>query len=178
MIDRARRSKRGGPIVARPRYHQSVTARRSGSSSPGAATRGPGKRASVEAQLAVLEATATDASSAEAHARLREALQTGSGLVAARAAKIVREHAFKGFDDDLIAMLLRLRADPVKNDPGCLGNWPLLRRWTSSATTMPRSFSSRRGPFSRSLRGDRVPRSRLPRTTMIVKITRNAGTSQ
>jgi HEAT repeat protein len=69
----------------------------------------------------VLEATARDASSAEAHARLREALRTGPGLVAARAAKIVREHALEGFDDDLNAMFHRLLADPVKNDPGCLG---------------------------------------------------------
>jgi HEAT repeat protein len=84
-------------------------------------SRAPGKRASVETQLAVLEATAMDAASPEAHARLREAIRTGPGLVAARAAKIVRERALVGFDDDLIGMFRRLLADPVKNDPGCLG---------------------------------------------------------
>jgi len=94
---------------------------RSGSKPPGAATRAPGKRASVQAQLAVLEATVNDASSAEAHATLREAIRTGPGLVAARAARIVRERGLAGFDDDLIGMFRRLLADPVKNDPGCLG---------------------------------------------------------
>ena len=98
-----------------------MVARRSSSNRPGAAARGPGKRASVETQLEILEAAAADASSAAARARLREALQTGSGLVAARAAKIVREHALEEFDDDLTAMFLRLLADPVKIDPGCLG---------------------------------------------------------
>ncbi|HEY5448163.1 MAG TPA: hypothetical protein VIQ54_05400 [Polyangia bacterium] len=98
-----------------------MTARRSGSNPPGAAARAPGKRAPVETQLAVLEATAADASSPEAHSRLREALRTAPGLVAARAAKIVREHALEGFDDDLIATFRRLLVDPVKNDPGCLG---------------------------------------------------------
>jgi hypothetical protein len=98
-----------------------VTARRSGSNRAGAATRGPGKRASVETQLAVLDAAAADASSAEAHTRLREALRTGPGLVAARAAKIVREHALEEFDGDLVDMFRRLLVDSVKNDPGCLG---------------------------------------------------------
>src|SRR6478672_1432004 len=77
---------------------------RSGSKPPGAATRAPGKRASVQAQLAVLEATVNDASSAEAHATLREAIRTGPGLVAARAARIVRERGLAGFDDDLIGL--------------------------------------------------------------------------
>jgi HEAT repeat protein len=98
-----------------------VTARRSGSNRSGGAARGPGKRAAVETQLAALEATAADASSAEAHARLREAFRTGPGLVAARAAKIVREHALDGFDAELSAAFRRLLADPIKNDPGCLG---------------------------------------------------------
>jgi HEAT repeat protein len=79
------------------------------------------RRASVEARLALLEAIAADASSDEARTRLREALRTGPGLVAARAAKIVREHALDGFGDDLVAAFRRLLADPVKSDPGCLG---------------------------------------------------------
>ena len=36
------------------------------------------------------------------------------------------EHALEGFDDDLNAAFLRLRADPVKNDPGCLGKLAVL----------------------------------------------------
>lgn len=103
-----------------------MTGRRSSSNRPGAAARGPGKRASVDAQLALLEATSAEASSAEAHARLREALRIGPGLVAARAAKIVREHALEAFDDDLIAAFHRLLIDRVKNDPACLGKLAVL----------------------------------------------------
>jgi len=98
-----------------------VAARRFGSNRQGAAAGSPGKRASVETQLAVVEAAAADVSSAESHARLRNALRTCPGLVAARAAKIVRQHALEKFDDDLIAAFRRLLVDPVKNDPGCIG---------------------------------------------------------
>lgn len=94
-----------------------MAARRSGSNRPGVA----GKRASVETQLALLETTAPDASSPEARARLHDALGTGPGIVAARAAKIVREQGLGGFDDDLLSAFRRLLADPVKSDPGCLG---------------------------------------------------------
>jgi HEAT repeat protein len=74
----------------------------------------------------MLEAAAADVSSAATNAQLRDALRTGPGLVAARAAKIVREHALEGFDDDLNAAFLRLRADPIKTDPGCLGKLAVL----------------------------------------------------
>ncbi|MFL5305043.1 MAG: HEAT repeat domain-containing protein [Polyangia bacterium] len=52
---------------------------------------------------------------------MREALQSGHGLVVARAAKTIREHALEGFDGELIAAFRRLLADPVKYDPGCRG---------------------------------------------------------
>ena len=91
----------------------------------------------MEAQLALLEAAAADASSAEALGPLRQALRTGPGLVVARAAKIVREHALEGFADDLVAAFVRLSADPVMNDPGCLGKLAASRRWTSAVTMTP-----------------------------------------
>ncbi len=96
-------------------------ARRSSSNPPSAGDRGRGKRDSFQAKLARFEATTREPSSDEARAGLREALGTGPGLLAARAAKIVREHSLAGFDDDLSAAFRRLRVDPVKNDPGCLG---------------------------------------------------------
>jgi len=97
-----------------------MTARRPSSNRP-APGRGPGKRAPVEAQLAALESAAADPSSPDAPARLREVLHGGHGLVAARAAKIIRQHGLEGFDADLVAAYRRLLADPVKNDPGCPG---------------------------------------------------------
>jgi len=95
-----------------------MTAGRSGSKRPAGS---PGKRAPIEAQLAALEATAADVSSSDAQVRLRDALRAGPGLVAARAAKIVRQHALEGFGADLVAAFRRLLNDPVKSDPGCLG---------------------------------------------------------
>jgi hypothetical protein len=97
-----------------------MTARRPGSTRL-AAARAPGKRAPIEAQLAALEAATVNASSPEARARLGEALRGDPALVAARAAKIIREHALEGLDADLVAAFRRLRGDPVKSDPGCLG---------------------------------------------------------
>ncbi|HEY7376815.1 MAG TPA: hypothetical protein VIF57_31950 [Polyangia bacterium] len=97
-----------------------MTGRYPGSKRP-APARAPGKRAPIEAQLAALDAATADAASPDARARLREALAGGAGLLVARAAKIIREHALDGFEADLCAAFRRLRADPVKNDPGCLG---------------------------------------------------------
>jgi len=77
----------------------------------------------IEAQLHALEAAAAVPSSPEAREPLRAALRSGPGLVAARAARIVREHALEGFADDLEACFRRFLAlggpDPVKSDPGC-----------------------------------------------------------
>ena len=95
--------------------------RRGPSANRPASARGPGKRAPVETQIAALDAATADAASPDARARLREALAAGIGLVAARAAKIIREHAVDGFEAELCAAFRRLRADPVKIDPGCLG---------------------------------------------------------
>jgi hypothetical protein len=120
-----------------------MTARRSAPKVPVADARGPGKRASVEAQLAALEEMATNASSPDAQARLRGALRTGRGLVAARAAKIVREHALEGFAADLVAAFRRLLSDPVKNDPGCLGK---------RVGSMPEFVNGRAPPPARTLR--------------------------
>jgi HEAT repeat protein len=97
-----------------------MATRRSGSSRP-VPTRGPGKRAPIESQLAALATATAVPASPEASAKLREALQHGPGLVSSRAAKIVREHALDGFEADLVAAFRRLRDDPVKSDPGCLG---------------------------------------------------------
>jgi HEAT repeat protein len=93
--------------------------RRSDANRPPA--RGPARRASAEVQLAALDAAAEAPASAETGARLREALGAAVGLVVARAAKIIREHALAGFEAELVAAFRRLLVDPIKNDPGCLG---------------------------------------------------------
>jgi hypothetical protein len=80
------------------------------------------KRSAIETQLDALEAAAQAPSSAETRERISAALRTGPSLVAARAARIVRDHALDGFGDDLEAALRRFLVDPdpAKSDPGCL----------------------------------------------------------
>jgi hypothetical protein len=58
-------------------------------------------------------------SSPEARAQIRAALRNGPSLVAARAARLVRDHAIDGFGEDLETMFRRFLSDPVKSDPGC-----------------------------------------------------------
>lgn len=55
----------------------------------------------------------------EPRQQLRAALASGPALVAARAAKIIREHALDGFSEDLESALRRFLTDPIKTDPGC-----------------------------------------------------------
>src|SRR5258708_18608176 len=82
---------------------------------------GPGKkkRSSVEEQLAAMQALADAPATSELREQLRAALRTAPSLVAARAAKIVRDRAMDGFAEDLEAAFRRFLPDAVKSDPSC-----------------------------------------------------------
>jgi hypothetical protein len=77
------------------------------------------KPSSLEAQLAALKTVTAAPASGEAREAIRRALAGGPSLVAARAARLVREHALEGLGDDLVAAFRRFLADAVKSDPGC-----------------------------------------------------------
>ena len=82
------------------------------------ATKG-GKRASFEEEQAALSAVAADPRSDDARQRLLAGLRSKRSLVAARAARLVKEHRLDGFEEELEAVFDRHMPDPVKNDPTC-----------------------------------------------------------
>ena len=74
-----------------------------------------GKKRSFEDELAALDVVARAPGSDEARARLAEGLASKRGLVAARAARLVKEHALPGFERALADAFARflVDADPV-----------------------------------------------------------------
>jgi len=76
-------------------------------------------RVSFEDELRALSAVADSPRSDEARARLLAGLRSKRSLVAARAARLVKEHRLEGFDDELEALFERFLPDPVKSDPVC-----------------------------------------------------------
>jgi HEAT repeat protein len=77
------------------------------------------KRKTYEDEVRELDAVADSPRSAEAHARLAAALASKRSLVAARAAKLIKQHRLEGFDAELKAVLMRCLVDPIKTDPIC-----------------------------------------------------------
>jgi HEAT repeat protein len=75
------------------------------------------KRPSLEDEQQQLSEAAADP---RAHLqRIREALASRRSLVAARAARLIKQHSLDGFDADLQAAFRRFLEDPVKSDPSC-----------------------------------------------------------
>ena len=85
---------------------------------PAGPARPAAKRGRLEEQLDALEAACAGPDAART-AALRAALDKGPSLVAARAAKVVRERGLDGFAADLAGAFRRFLIDPVKTDPGC-----------------------------------------------------------
>ena len=77
------------------------------------------RRVSFEEELAALSAVAAAPRSDDARARLRAGLGSKRSLVAARAARLIKEHAVPGFERELAAAFARFLVDPVKSDPVC-----------------------------------------------------------
>jgi hypothetical protein len=75
------------------------------------------KRPSLEDEQQQLSEAAADP---HAHLqRVRDALASRRSRVAARAARLVKQHTLDGFEADLQAAFRRFREDPVKSDPSC-----------------------------------------------------------
>ena len=77
------------------------------------------RRVSFEEEQHALTEAAASPRSDEARARLVAGLRSGRSLVAARAARLIKEHRLEGFDEELEALFTRLLPDPVKSDPVC-----------------------------------------------------------
>lgn len=82
------------------------------------AAKGP-KRRSFEEELAELSAVAADPRSAASRELIRAGLRSKRSLVAARAARLVREHRLEGLDEDLKALFDRHLPDAARIDPTC-----------------------------------------------------------
>jgi HEAT repeat protein len=78
-----------------------------------------GKRPSFEEELATLSSVGADPRSDDARQRLLDGLRSKRSFVAARAARLIKEHHLEGFDDELTALFDRCMPDAVKNDPSC-----------------------------------------------------------
>src|SRR5262245_6505635 len=78
-----------------------------------------GRRPSYEDEQRALSEVAANPRSDEGRARLRAGLLSKRSLVAARAARLIKEHGIDGFDDDLKDVFVRFLRDPVKSDPSC-----------------------------------------------------------
>lgn len=77
------------------------------------------RRVSFEEELAALSAVAAAPRSDDARARLLAGLGSKRSLVAARAARLVKEHAVAGLERELAGTFARFLVDPVKSDPVC-----------------------------------------------------------
>ena len=82
------------------------------------ATKRP-KRLSFEEELAALSPVVADPRSDDARQLLLAGLRSKRSFVAARAARLIKEHHLEGFDDELTALFDRCMPDAVKNDPSC-----------------------------------------------------------
>jgi len=69
--------------------------------------------------LEALAAIRAGASTPEGRRALGEALEKGAGVVAAKAAAIIREQRLEGFEDALRAAFDRFLQDPARTDPSC-----------------------------------------------------------
>lgn len=77
------------------------------------------RRSDPRPEIDALAAIRSAGSSPEARVKLATALRKGSGLVAAKAAAIIREQALDGFEAELRAAFERFLQDPVQTDPSC-----------------------------------------------------------
>ncbi|MDB4966126.1 MAG: uncharacterized protein JWN44_1815 [Myxococcales bacterium] len=73
----------------------------------------------LEAELGALSALVGDPRGEEARAALLAGLRSKRAPVAARAARLVREHRIDGLEAELKDAFDRFMRDPVKSDPGC-----------------------------------------------------------
>ena len=85
-----------------------------------------GRKPSLEDELARLAEVAADPESAEARARLSEALGSSRSFVVARAATLIKDARVDGLATELSAAFARMLEDPVKRDPGCHAKTALL----------------------------------------------------
>ncbi|HYV48624.1 MAG TPA: HEAT repeat domain-containing protein [Myxococcaceae bacterium] len=76
--------------------------------------------------LEALAAVRAGASTPEGRRALVEALEKGAGVVAARAAAIIKEQHLEGFEDALRAAFDRFLQDPARTDPSCHAKVALL----------------------------------------------------
>lgn len=89
-------------------------------------SKSPGKKPRrIEERLAALRAL--DPAGPEAQDVLRDALHSGSGLLAAAAARIVAEHRLEALVPELPPAFELLREDPVERDPTCRGKIAIAR---------------------------------------------------
>jgi hypothetical protein len=77
------------------------------------------RRPTLEDEQQALAVVAADPRSDDARQRLRRGLGSKRSLLAARAARLIREHHLDGFEADLVDTFTRFLSDPVKSDPSC-----------------------------------------------------------
>jgi HEAT repeat protein len=99
-----------------------------------------GKRLTLEEELRALTEVAADPRSAGAREQLGSALAGKRSLVAARAARLIKEHSLDGFDAQLAAAFDRFLGEPPKSDPSCQAKLAALEALDYAGSMDPEPF--------------------------------------
>ena len=87
----------------------------------------PGRAESAGQKLAALSRLRDELHTPTAISRLRAALGDRSNYIIERAAELIADSANTAFADDLVKTYHRLRSNPLKMDPGCLGKIAIMQ---------------------------------------------------
>ncbi|RCS52841.1 hypothetical protein DTL42_08390 [Bremerella cremea] len=95
---------------------------------------------SVGQQLHALNQLRADLAAAESHAQLKQALGDPSNRVVERAAELIAETEENSFTPPLLKAYWRLKRNPLKKDPGCLGKTAIVKALIQLEHTDPEVF--------------------------------------